>query len=259
MIATQALSERSYGYLGLALMHDGKTAAEALNGLLSIDRKREYRQVSMIDHQGTLATHTGRHCFPEAGSCAGENYCAQANMVEKSAVWKAMAKAYEMTEGRLEDRLLAALDAAQGEGGDLRGQQTAALLVVDEDRKPVPLIDLRVDHSRTPLKELHRLLHLHRAYEAARKINDCIETGDHESAYNLLRQVSDSAKTEPYLQYLCAMYLAGYLNRWEEAVQAMKSLVQASPVWKEYLRRERESDNFGCPGLGARLLRALEI
>ena len=128
-VATQALAERSYGTLGLDLIRGGKTAGHALRALLAVDSKRDFRQVSIIDYQGHIATYTGNRCFPEAGSHVGETFCTQANMMAHDTVWDAMAGAYQSPDGDFGDRLLAALDAAQAEGGDMRGKQTAALLI----------------------------------------------------------------------------------------------------------------------------------
>ncbi len=258
-VATQALAERSYGTLGLDLIRGGKTAGEALTALLEVDPKREFRQVSIIDHQGAIATHTGDRCFPEAGSFVGDTFCTQANMMARDTVWEAMADAYETASGDLADRLLAALDAAQAEGGDMRGKQTVAMLVVDRERTPIPLVDLRVDHDPNPLQELRRLLRLHRAYTAEYAIPDYVEAGDTETAYKMLSQIGELAPDEPYLQYLRAMHLAGWLDRWDEALAILQPLIEESPVWGEYLQREAQVDNFGCPDLGTRLLDALDI
>lgn len=258
-VATQALAERSYGTLGLDLIRGGKTAHEALSALLAIDPRREFRQVSVIDYQGNIATHTGDRCFPEAGSFVGDAFCAQANMMARDTVWHAMANAYQTADGDFADRLLAALDAAQAEGGDMRGKQTAALLIVDRERKLIPQLDLRVDHNPDPLNELRRLLRLHRAYMAEHHMLDYINAGDTETAYKLLNCIGEWAPDEPYLQYLRAMHLAGHLDRWDEALELLKALIEAYPVWGEYLQREATVDNFGCPGLGDRLLRTLDI
>jgi uncharacterized Ntn-hydrolase superfamily protein len=258
-VATQALAERSYGILGLDLIRGGKTADEALTALLAIDPKGEFRQVSIIDHYGNISTHTGGRCFPEAGSFIGDSFCTQANMMASDTVWDAMAVAYQSADGDLAQRLLVALDAAQGEGGDIRGKQSAALLVVDRERTSIPLVDLRVDHDPHPLAELHRLLRLHRAYTAEYTIVDHAEAGDIETAYQMVRQIGEWAPDEPYLQYLCALHLAGHLDRWEEGVEMLRSLTSTSPVWEEYLRREATVDSFGSPGLGSRLCDALNI
>lgn len=256
-VATQALADRSYGTLGLDLIRGGKTAEDALSALLAVDAKRELRQVSIVDYRGNIATHTGTRCFPEAGSYVGDTFCTQANMMARNTVWHAMAEAYRSTDGNFADRLLAALDAAQAEGGDIRGKQTAALLVVDGDRRPFPLIDLRVDHHPDPLGELHRLLPLHRAYTAERNVAGHADAGDLDTAYTLLTKIGEWAPDEPYLQYLRALHLAGRLDRWDEALDLLRALVRRDPTWKEYLRRESAVDNFGCAGVGSQLLDAL--
>jgi uncharacterized Ntn-hydrolase superfamily protein len=258
-VATQALAERSYGTLGLDLIRGGKSAHEALTALLAIDCKREFRQVSIVDQAGNIATHTGDRCFPEAGSFVGDSFCTQANMMARNTVWRAMAVAYQSADGDLPERLLAALDAAQAAGGDMRGKQTAALLVVGPDRTPVPLVDLRVDHDPDPLGELHRLLRLHRAYMAEYAILDYVEADDDETAYQMTKQIVEWAPDEPYLRYLCALHLAGHLDRWDEALDMLRSLIGTSPLWEAYLQREAAVDNFGCPGLGSRLLDALSM
>jgi uncharacterized Ntn-hydrolase superfamily protein len=258
-VATQALAERTYGTRGLALIRDGKTSDEALSTLLADDPKRDFRQVSIVDSRGNVATHTGRRCFPAAGSYQGDSFCTQANMMERPTVWGAMADTYRTTAGDLAARLLAALDAAEAEGGDLRGRQSAALLVVGRRPASFPLVDLRVDHHPEPLQELHRLLRLHRGYAAEHTIADQIDAGDLAMAHTLVDQIGEWTPDEPYLQYLRALHLAGHLDRWDESVQILRRLVKTSPVWEEYLRREAGVDNFGCPGLGQLLLEHLNL
>jgi uncharacterized Ntn-hydrolase superfamily protein len=250
------LAERTYGTSGLDLMRGGFTSSEALQALLAIDGKRDFRQVSMVDRQGRIATFTGKRCFPEAGSYVGETFCVQANMMLRSTVWQAMSEAFQKATGDLATRLLVALEAAQAEGGDMRGQQTAALLVVDSEPNPIPLIDLRVDHHPKPLIELRRLLRLHHAYMAEYAIPSLIEAGDHEQVTASIVQLRNSG--EPYLEYLCALHLAGRLDKLDEAVRILENLISRQPVWLNYLEREAQVDNFGCPGLGTRLMTALK-
>ncbi len=237
-------------------MQGGHSANEALEALLAIDSKRDFRQVSMIDQQGRVATHTGNRCFPEAGSHVGDFFCTQANMMLRNTVWDAMADAYKSAKGDLADRLLAALDAAQAEGGDMRGKQTAAMLIVDAEPNPIPLLDLRVDHHPQPLDELRRLLKLHRAYMSEYALPDLIESGKTEHIEAAIQQLRDSG--EPYLHYLCAMHLAGRLDRWDDAILMLQNLINEKPVWYEYLKREAKFDNFGHTGLGSRLLTAIK-
>jgi uncharacterized Ntn-hydrolase superfamily protein len=167
-VATQSLTEISYGPLGLELMQAGKTASQALSGLLEMDENPQWRQVGMIDAAGNRAVHTGEDCIREAGHVSGENFICMANLMEKNTVWQAMADAYRNAEGDLADRMLAALQAAQDEGGDIRGKQSAAMVVVTGEPTGVPykdrIVDLRVDDSPNPLRELERLLQINRAY-----------------------------------------------------------------------------------------------
>ena len=185
-VATQSLVDFRYGPLGLDMMRSGKTAQQALYGLLASDPDSRVRQVAMIDLHGNVATHTGTHCIAQAGHQAGRNYSVQANLMEKATVWPAMAEAFENAQGDLAERMLAALDAAEAEGGDIRGRQSVALLVVKahptgqewSDR----VFDLRVDDSPEPLVELRRLLGIARAYDHMDRGDEFITAGDFEAA-----------------------------------------------------------------------------
>lgn len=167
-IATQSFVEVSYGPLGLELMRSGKSAEEALAALIRVDKNEDVRQVAMVDAKGRVAAHTGKNCIPEAGHYLGDTFTCQANLMLKNTVWNAMAEAYRNTKGELADRLLAALEAAEGEGGDIRGKQSAALIVVRGESSGVwwkdRLYDLRVEDHSNPVKELQRLLKLNKAY-----------------------------------------------------------------------------------------------
>ena len=167
-VATQSIVDVSYGPLGLSLMKAGKSAQQTLKGLLSADNTPEVRQVAMVDANGIIASHTGDKCIAEAGYKIGNGYSAQANIMLKNTVWDKMGEAYENTNGDLADRLLAALDAAQKEGGDLRGKQSAALMIVTIDPTGNVYLDhpynLRVEDSPEPLKELRRLVYIAKAY-----------------------------------------------------------------------------------------------
>jgi uncharacterized Ntn-hydrolase superfamily protein len=181
-VATQSIVEPAYGPLGLALMRAGKSAPEALKSLLASDAQADLRQVAMIDAQGRVAAHTGQHCIIAAGHRAGANFSAQANLMLKDTVWDAMAKAFESARGELVDRLMAALEAAQAEGGDIRGKQSAAIVVVTG--KPTGrawadrLFDLRVEDHPEPLVELKRLVKLQRAYNHMNAGDEFFGKGD---------------------------------------------------------------------------------
>lgn len=164
----QSFPKIAFGSAGMDLMRAGLSAPQALQRFLDHDAAPEYRQVAMIDAQCRVAVHTGRNCVAEAGHRQGEYYACQANMMRNDTVWGAMAETYEASRGELADRLLAALNAAEEAGGDLRGCQSAALIVVSgtaagsslEDRD----FDLRVEDNPQPLPELERLVALKRAY-----------------------------------------------------------------------------------------------
>lgn len=181
-VATQSMVDPSYGPLALDLLRAGKSADEALRGLLAADAASDIRQVAVVDAQGRVAVHTGARCIPMAGHRSGAGYSVQANLMEKDTVWGAMASAYESSKGDLAERLLAALEAAQIEKGDIRGQQSAAILVVAaqssgrvwQDR----LVDLRVEDHPEPVKELRRLLTLHHAYQHMNEGDLAVEKGD---------------------------------------------------------------------------------
>jgi uncharacterized Ntn-hydrolase superfamily protein len=167
-VATQSVVEVGYGPRGLELMRLGVSAPEALAQLVAGDELEVVRQVAMVDASGGVAVHTGAACVGVAGHQVGVEVSAQANMMVRDTVWDAMVDAYATTEGDLAARIVAALDAAQAEGGDARGQQSAALLVVDGERSDTPwshvLFDLRVDDSPQPLVDLHRLVDYARAF-----------------------------------------------------------------------------------------------
>ncbi|MFQ5719293.1 MAG: DUF1028 domain-containing protein [Acidobacteriota bacterium] len=167
-VATQSFVEPAYGPDGLALMKKGATAPEALRQLIEKDPTPDVRQVAMVDARGNVAAHTGKLCIPAAGHHLGEGYSVQANLMLDAGVWPAMARAYETETGDLADRLLAALEAAQEAGGDIRGRQSAAILVVRGQPTGKPyldrVLDLRIEDNPRPVQELRRLVSLSRAY-----------------------------------------------------------------------------------------------
>src|SRR5512145_2375295 len=165
-VATQSFVEPAYGPNGLALMKEGVEPAEALKRLLAKDEQRAVRQVAFVDAKGRTAAHTGEGCIPGAGHHVGTGYTTQANLMLTGEVPDAMARAYEAAKGPLAERLLAALDAAQATGGDIRGKQSAAILVVRAAPSAKPwtdrLVDLRIEDHAEPIAEMRRLLALHR-------------------------------------------------------------------------------------------------
>lgn len=177
-VATQSFVEPAYGPKGLALMKQGVAPADALKQLLAADAEQDVRQVGMVDASGRSVSHTGAKCIPGAGSHVGAGYATQANLMLTDEVPDAMAAAFEAAKGPLAERMLAALDAAQAVGGDIRGRQSAAILVVRAKPSDKPwtdrLVDLRIEDHPQPLAEMHRLLTLHRAYERMNKGDEAV-------------------------------------------------------------------------------------
>ena len=253
-VATQALAERSYGHLGLDLMRGGHSATEALTALLTVDSLADARQVGMIDMNGDIAVHTGSRCMPEAGTRVEDGFATLANMMLRDTVWDAMAAAYSSAEGDFPARLMAALHAAQAEGGDMRGKQTAAMLIVDSVHNPIPILDLRVDHDEDPLRKLEALLRLHRGYMAEYELAD----QSRQDALRHIDLIESEAPDEEYLRYLIAMHKAARFDQTDEAITELRDLIAQNDMWLEYLRREARVDNFGIPGLGSKLLTLLK-
>jgi len=185
-VATQSFVDPAYGPLGLDLMRAGKSASESLDGLLAADAGRDIRQVAMIDARGNVAAHTGTLCIEAAGHLVGDNFSVQANLMLDATVWPAMAEAFSRTQGALADRMLAALDAGEAAGGDIRGRQSAAILIVKGAGTGRPwadrIMELRVEDHPEPLRELRRLVHAHRAYEHMNRGDLAVEHNDIEGA-----------------------------------------------------------------------------
>jgi uncharacterized Ntn-hydrolase superfamily protein len=167
-VATQSLVLVDYGPYGLDLMRKGYTAKQALDSLLAADPHHEGRQVAMVDAKGNVAAFTGPSCIPDAGDVQGDQFSCQANLMANPKIWPAMKAAYEKAQGDLAERLMQALEAAQQAGGDIRGRQSAAMLVVKGTPSGKPwndvVVNLRVEDNDKPLVELRRLLRLRRAY-----------------------------------------------------------------------------------------------
>jgi uncharacterized Ntn-hydrolase superfamily protein len=239
-IATQSMAEVSYGPLGLSAMREGKPASVVLANLLAKDANREVRQVAMVDGKGTVAVHTGQRCIAEAGHQTGYQYSVQANMMLRNTVWPAMAAAYEAARGSLADRLLAALDAAQAQGGDIRGQQSAALLVVSGESLNEPwkgvLVDLRVEDHSEPLVELRRLLTVQHAYEHMNRGDELLSQGLIDQAFSAYEQ---AAALAPHLHELPFWQAVTLLDsgREQEALPILKRVFQANPNWLLLLER----------------------
>lgn len=229
VVATQSLVNVSFGPLGVELMRLGYPARQALDAVLAADPDRDSRQCAMVDGHGDVAVHTGDRCIAEAGHHAGDGYSVQANLMERATVWGAMAAAYESAGGPLAERMLAALDAAEAEGGDIRGRQSAAMLVLAgtssgrawEDR----VIDLRVEDHLQPLVELRRLVRLRHAYRAA-------QAGDvagHRRALELAPEATQ-------LRFFAGLALV-QAGEWEEGMDLLRQAIAQEPRWRVTLPR----------------------
>ena len=214
-VATQSFARIDYGPLGLKLMKEGKPAQQALDSLLAQDPQKDVRQVAMVDAQGRVGTWTGPKCIAAAGHQAGAGYSVQANLMDKPTVWPAMARAFEAAKGDLADRMLAALEAAEAEGGDIRGRQSAAMIVVRAKSTGEPwrdrLVDLRVDDHPQPLAELRRLLSLHRAYEEMNLGDEAVAKQDVQAAlrhYTRATELAPEIAEIPFWQAV-TLFVAG--------------------------------------------------
>jgi uncharacterized Ntn-hydrolase superfamily protein len=236
-VATQSFAEESYGPLGLARMRDGAAPAAALEALLAADPGRETRQVGMVDAQGRSASHTGNRCVVASGHVTEAGLSIQANMMERDSVWPAMAAAYHSTTGELADRLMAALRAAEDEGGDVRGRQSAALLVVPASGPAwATRYDLRVEDHRAPLDELARLLRLARAYEAFDRAQERADAGDLIGAAAAMDDAHALAPDDDQISLWASLSLAG-AGRLDEARRLFAEARAAEARSGEHLRR----------------------
>jgi len=234
-VATQSFVKVDYGPDGLQLMESGMKAADALKTLTSKDEGEAVRQVGMIDIKGNVAAHTGSRCIKYAGHIVGKNYSVQANMMANGTVPKAMAVAFEKTKGDLADRMMAALEAAEAEGGDIRGKQSAAMVIVSGEPSGVDWKDtklsLRIEDHPTPLIELKRLIRVHRAYQHANMGDHYMETEEIDKALIEYSKAAEYYPENPELPYWSAVALANG-GRLEEALPVFQSVFQRNPDLK---------------------------
>jgi uncharacterized Ntn-hydrolase superfamily protein len=239
-IATQSFIEVRYGVSGLELMASGLSAARTLDALLAADSNPAVRQVAMIDASGQTATHTGASCIEYAGHLSGENFSVQANLMVEPGVPQAMARAFQQAVGSLAERMLAALEAAQAVGGDLRGKQSAAILVVSgkasgrswQDR----LVDLHVEDDPQPLLELRRLLILNTAYGHMNNGDHALESGDIEAALAEYGRAEALQPDNLEMQFWHAVSLVN-AGRVDAAVAMFATIFKGGTQWRELLPR----------------------
>lgn len=245
-VGTQSVVEPAHGHNALDRLAAGEGAADALAGVLAPDALAAVRQVGVVDARGGVAVHTGSGCIACAGDAGGSHWSCQANMMERDTVPDAMSAAFAAASGSLGGRLLAALRAAEGEGGDVRGRQSAAMRVVPADGEPWRArIDLRVEDHRDPLAELARLLELQRAYELAGEGDELLAAGRVEEAGERYRAARALAAGSDELLFWAglAQAQAGDVAGGAEAVRRAAAV---QPNWLVLL--ERLSPDFAPAG-----------
>jgi len=233
-VATQSMAEISYGPLGVELMGSGKTAREALNALLKADSRNEMRQVAMVDSLGGVAVHTGTKCIPYAGDVEGEHFTCQANLMRNEKIWGAMQSSYqENSKLEFPERLVATLEAAEHVGGDVRGKQSAALLVVSNEVAANAwsgrIVDLRIEDHPQPIPELKRILRLHRGYQWANKGDELLTEGRMDESFRAYEKAGEVAPEIEELRFWQAVSLVN-----------SKKLAEAKPIFKEVFRKNKD-------------------
>ncbi len=235
VVATQSFVNPDFGPKGLELLKNGLSPQQALDSLLAEDEGRAVRQVAILNNKGEAAVHTGEKCIQSAGHILGTDYSVQANLMENDKVWRAMSMAFEKNfQMSLAERMVIALDAAEGVGGDIRGKQSAALLVVSgnptgqiwKDR----LIDLRVEDHKNPVRELKRLLKIHRAYEHMNKGDLAVEKGEIDKAMKEYDAASKMFPENEEMKYWTAVTLAN-VGRLEDALPLFKEVFSKNKNW----------------------------
>ncbi|KUG26061.1 hypothetical protein ASZ90_004111 [hydrocarbon metagenome] len=235
VIATQSFVNVSFGPDGLALLKEGYTAKEVLDKLIAEDEGRDFRQLAVLDSKGNVAAYTGRKCTPEAGQIEGNQFSVQANLMRNETVWSVMKETFENSQGSLADRLLLTLEAAEEAGGDIRGKQSAALLVVKaettgkvwEDR----LVDLHVEDHTEPLVELRRLYRVHLAYEHMNKGDLAIEQNDMELAMKEYSAAEELFPENLEMKFWRAVTLTN-IGELESALPVFKEVFSKDNNWK---------------------------
>ena len=239
-IATQSFVEPAYGPQGLALMRFGVDPVTALQALTSADAQQARRQVAFVDAAGLVAVHTGGLCIEAAGHATGDGVSVQANMMRGDAMWPAMLDAYATSDGDLAERLMASLDAAEAAGGDIRGRQSAAMLIVAATSNGQPwrerLIDLRVDDASDPLGELRRLVTLHRGYQHIEAAEAREVAGDLEGSLVEFERARSLLAGNDEAAFWSAILMAD-AGRVDEAKTLLDDIATREPGWSELLRR----------------------
>jgi uncharacterized Ntn-hydrolase superfamily protein len=235
-VATQSLADPGYGPRLLDALAAGEEPEAALQRLVAADEQGRFRQVACVRADGAIAVHTGPDCIAFAGHATGEGFSAQANMMATEQVWGAMAEAFSGSDGPLRRRLMQALDAAEGAGGDARGRQSAALLVVPAAGDEWDRFELRVEDHPEPLEELRRLITVREAYDLAEKADEAMGEGRHEDAARFGAQALELTPDNHELLFWAGLGMAqsGDLDQGTEMVRRAIAL---QPGWRELIGR----------------------
>jgi uncharacterized Ntn-hydrolase superfamily protein len=256
-IATQALVWVEFGPLGLRLLEEGATPQNALRTLLEGDSEADRRQLAVLGASGQVAVHTGKRCVPFAGHRLGSGYSVQANMMKRAGVPEAMAEAFEGTSGSLLERMMAALEAAEAMGGDIRGPQSACAMVAGTDdvtKGRSVICDLRVDLDSDPVRRLGELVDQHEAQRLDRTAHKLAATGDLHKATEMFGMARDRAPDASEMQFWQAVGLACKYGDLGRARQLFADLVAREPQWRDLLTRMAEAGWFERPEAIERML-----
>ena len=249
-VATQSVVEPAYGPHALDRLSGHVNAQQVLGELLAADPLAAVRQVAVIDARGTIGAHTGKDCIAHAGHVVGERWSCQANMMARDTVPNAMSEAFASATGLLSDRLLTALDAAEAEGGDVRGRQSAAMVIVPPDGEPWRrTVDLRVEDHDAPLDELRRLLSLQRAYDLAGAGDELLAAGRPDDAGELYRKAAELAPGSDELLFWSGLAIA-QTGELEAGVAKVRQAIEHNPNWLVLL--ERLTPEFAPAGAAVR-------
>ena len=244
-IATQSFTNPSFGPRGLELLKLGKTAQEVVDELIASDEGRDYRQLGVVDKFGNSASYTGKKCIYAAGNIAEENFSVQANLMLSDKVWSAMAEAFKTAKGNLADRMLSALEAAQKEGGDIRGKQSAAMIVVKKEGSGKvwedEVINLKIADHAEQLKELRRLLYVQKAYVHMNKGDEAIENNNFETAEKEYGKAIEIYHENLEIKYWYAVALAN-AGKVEESIPLFREIFSKDENWRTLTKKLPESE-----------------
>lgn len=238
-IATQSFTNASFGARGLELLKQAKTPQQVVDELIASDEGRDFRQLGVIDKNGNAAAYTGKKCIQPAGHIVGENFSVQANLMLNDKVWPAMAEAFKNTKGSLSERMMAALEAGQNAGGDIRGKQSAAMIIVKGESSGKKwedeILHLRIADHSDPIKEMRRLLNVQNAYAHMNNGDEAIEKNDFESAKKEYSAAMEIYPENLEIKYWYAVALAN-AGKVEESLELFKDVLQKMKIGEHLLK-----------------------